>query len=404
MKRHFPGICGSAWFCLIVFSLSFKAHSQEGSVDFHKTIKPLFDKYCVSCHGAETTEAFRIDLKEDAMDYITPGNSEDSQLYQVLVTEDESELMPPPDEENPLSEKQIELIKLWIEQGAQWPASETDSIEKPAIAKIAGASESNPLSAQSTLPPPQDNPPQPQSTASADPAAMVPAQTDPPLELPAGQSTAGQADQRIYRAIGSLHPATVHLPTGLLMAAGFFALLSLRGNFVMSDCAYYCLWLGALGCVVASLTGWWAAPMKFRTEGIQEFGDLFKSEHRVFWHRTGGLVLTVVSLVLAMFAASARNRDPDDGMLWKLGLILLAIAVGWVGYEGGKLTYGKYRYKDLNELSREWFPSVFGPKEAEPNIPRPNLESSPPSENDDPPAEDSSEDSLEDIGRASGET
>ena len=67
---------------------------------------------------------------------------------------------------------------------------------------------------------------------------------------------------RIVNAIGSLHPAAVHLPMGLLLASGLFALFSLRGNFVMSDCAYYCLWLGTIGAVFACVSGWWFSPME----------------------------------------------------------------------------------------------------------------------------------------------
>ena len=158
-----------------------------------------------------------------------------------------------------------------------------------------------------------------------------------------------ETTQRIYNAIGSLHPAAVHLPIGLLLAAGFFALLSLRGNFVMSDCAYYCLWLGALTAIAATASGWWFSPMEKRGT-VVVFADLFDMDQKVFWHRTGALIVTAAALLLAIFAAGARNRDPDDGMMWKLGLILLACGIGWVGHTGGELHYPSDHYKDLNAL------------------------------------------------------
>jgi uncharacterized membrane protein len=350
---------------LLVSGSSVLASAQDTAVDYHKTIKPLFEKYCLDCHGEEEPEAFRIDLKADAMDYITPGDAEDSQMYEVLVTDDESTLMPPPDEENPMSAEEIRLVKDWINQGAKWPGAKKEQAPDRFSAPPTSAEPKKEL--VPLTPKPSDlqetKSVEGKRSSEAKSAQSPAAETGLKQAEPnAKQETAlkDKADQRIFRAIGSLHPAAIHLPIGLLLAAGLFSLLSLRGNFVMSDCAYYCLWLGALGCIVACLTGWWAAPMKFRTEGVKEIGDLLNQDHRVFWHRTGGLIVAVVSLVLAMFAASARNRDPDDGMLWKLCLIILAAAVGWVGHEGGKLTYGKYHYKDLIELGREWFLGVFG--------------------------------------------
>lgn len=379
MKTSLTRYYGTICFVVLGFFTS-GLYAQDQPVDFQKTIQPLFEKYCVSCHGEETTEAFRIDVKDDVMDYVEASNADESQLYQVLVTDDENELMPPPDEDNPLSEQDIELVKLWINQGAKWTDTPVVTDPPPQTSQ-----DQTPAGQESPVPPDNEPPKQ------AKPAPPQPADNTP-------QAAVG--DQRIYRAIGSLHPATVHLPIGLLLAAGFFALLSLRGNFVMSDCAYYCLWIGALGCLVACATGWFAAPMKFRSEGINEVGDLLNTNHRVFWHRTGGLALAVLSIVLAMFAASARNRDPDDGLLWKLGLILLACGVGWVGYEGGKLTYGKYHYRDLNDLASEWFPSVFGPPAPLPNDAAPNT--NPESDGKDPAKPEP--DSVEGIGDTSGET
>jgi uncharacterized membrane protein len=259
-----------------------------------------------------------------------------------MVTDDEDELMPPPDEENPMDEKEIALVKLWIDQGAEWP----DGVVLSPFVPDSDDSE----------PPAVDQP-----GANADNAAP-----DKPADADAGQPQKKQKDaqpevdpkkQRVFNAIGSLHPAVIHFPIGLLLAAGLFALFSLRGNFVMSDCAYYCLWLGALGSIAACVTGWWFSPME-NTGTVKEFSDLFNQDHRVFWHRTSGLIVTAAAFLLALFAAGARNRDPDDGVLWKLGLIIIAIGIGFVGHEGGELTHGKHLYDDLKELVSEIIPGM----------------------------------------------
>jgi len=167
--------------------------------------------------------------------------------------------------------------------------------------------------------------------------------------MAAPAAPASAFEKHIYNAVGSLHPAAVHLPIGLLLAAGIFGFLSLRGSFVMSDCAYYCLWLGTLGAIVACVSGWWYSPMEHRGT-VVEFDDLFDQTHKVFWHRAGGLIVTIVAFLVCLIAKRTRDIDPDEGTLWKLGAIVVACAIGWVGHEGGELTYGKDHYKDLNAI------------------------------------------------------
>lgn len=301
-------------FFLVVSATAVQAQEK---VDFVSQIKPIFEKHCVSCHGPEKEEAFRIDDKEAAMAYIEES-SEDSDMYLYLVSDDDEELMPPPDEGTPLSETQINLVKNWIDQGAEWPEGV-------------------------------------QLVDTSTPVA------DEGEDKPAKAAKVDKKTQQIFNAIGSLHPAAVHLPIGLLLASGLFALFSLRGNFVMSDCAYYCLWLGTIGAIIACATGWWFSPMENRGT-VVEFADLFNQKHPVFWHRTGGLIVTAVAFLLALFAAGARNRDPDDGMLWKLGLILLAGGIGWVGHTGGELHYGEGHYKDLNAVYQDLVSPADAPK------------------------------------------
>ena len=94
-------------------------------VDFDSQIKPIFAAHCLSCHDEENEEGgFRID-RETTLDYVIAGDAEESDFFKYLVSEDEDELMPPPDEENPLSEEQITLVRTWINEGAQWPEGVT---------------------------------------------------------------------------------------------------------------------------------------------------------------------------------------------------------------------------------------------------------------------------------------
>jgi len=342
--HHFRTVA-FGFFSLVIFGLLSQPASgqDEPKIDFVKQIQPIFEKYCLSCHGEVKPKDFRIDLKDEAMDYIEAGAADDSTMYLVLISEDEDELMPPPDEENPLTPAEIQLVKDWINQGADWPAGV--KMELPTTIKTD------------------------ESGTSEDPVAETPRTEDTPAGAGAAEAGQGADDKaaplvdpkakRLQNATGSLHPAAVHMPIGLLMAAGLFALLSLRGNFVMSDCAYYCLWLGTLGAIAACVTGYYFSPME-RQGTIEQWSDWMNQDHKVFWHRTTGIIVTALACVVALFAASSRSKDPDNGLLWKLGVIVLAAGIGLVGHQGGELTHGKRHYDDLKALGADWFPGIFG--------------------------------------------
>ncbi len=94
-------------------------------VDFGRDVQPLFKAHCVGCHGPTLQmNGFRLDRRRDAMKgggtltMIGPGNSEGSRLYLRLIGNQFGPQMPPT---GSLGKEQVEIIKRWIDQGAQWP-------------------------------------------------------------------------------------------------------------------------------------------------------------------------------------------------------------------------------------------------------------------------------------------
>lgn len=93
------------------------------SVYFQNSILPLIASSCaqVGCHDAIThEEGLVLDSYAHIMGegIITPYDPNDSELFDVL-TETGEDLMPPVDNGGPLSLEQIDMIGLWISQGAQ---------------------------------------------------------------------------------------------------------------------------------------------------------------------------------------------------------------------------------------------------------------------------------------------
>ncbi|MCH9023024.1 MAG: PSD1 domain-containing protein [Planctomycetes bacterium] len=82
---------------------------------------------CYQCHGSQKQKGqLRLDVKTqtarggDSQAVIVPGHPEMSELYRriTLGPEDEDRM---PGKGEPLSNRQIERIGLWIKQGASWP-------------------------------------------------------------------------------------------------------------------------------------------------------------------------------------------------------------------------------------------------------------------------------------------
>ena len=96
-------------------------------VDFARDIQPLFREHCIECHGpSQQMRGLRLDRRRDAMPNrvgangarIVPGNSARSPLYRRVSATQPGAQMPP---SGPLQPEQINLIKVWIDQGADWP-------------------------------------------------------------------------------------------------------------------------------------------------------------------------------------------------------------------------------------------------------------------------------------------
>jgi mono/diheme cytochrome c family protein len=103
-------------------------------VDFSKQIKPVLQRYCVSCHGSEMVESgFRTDFGTllleggDRGAALVPGDASKSLIYQVLIGDGEVAQMP--FELPKLSDEQIALVKAWIDQGAKSAADDKPSAD-----------------------------------------------------------------------------------------------------------------------------------------------------------------------------------------------------------------------------------------------------------------------------------
>jgi hypothetical protein len=111
-------------FSIVLLSiLSVVPAIADEAVLYNRDIRPILADTCFHCHGpdAQTREAdLRLDLHADAAEHeaIVAGSPSDSLLYQRIMSDDEHEVMPPPESGKTLTAEQKELLRRWIEQGA----------------------------------------------------------------------------------------------------------------------------------------------------------------------------------------------------------------------------------------------------------------------------------------------
>ena len=272
---------------------------DEGRVvRFDRDIAPILRERCLECHGPDDAKNdFRVDDPDSMLAYIEPESLEFSMLYtEYLTTDDEDLMMPPASHGGPLSAAELALIRTWIDEGADWP----DDFEFP---PTHGDVEEIPEPAEPSM--------APQTLA-----------------------------DRIYAFQGFLHPATIHFPIALLSVGALFVVLGVKWPTVGMQIPLACLLLGAVSAITATVMGWSFAS-------IQGYGGWTKVDFdsEIFWHRWGGVVVTVVSTLLAIVALVAvRRGSPGLHRFWKVGLLVVAGMVGLVGHQGGELTYGQDFY------------------------------------------------------------
>jgi hypothetical protein len=107
---------------VIIFTFS----TPHQAVDFNTQVKPIFNNKCISCHGGVKRKAgFSLLFRSEAMantesgkPAIIPGKPDQSELIRRITLNDPEERMPYKHE--PLSKNEIDILRRWIREGAQW--------------------------------------------------------------------------------------------------------------------------------------------------------------------------------------------------------------------------------------------------------------------------------------------
>ena len=115
---------------LIAFFVALSVSAVSAApVDFDRDIRPILSNTCYTCHGPDSNKRatdVRFDQKDglfaklDDTTVVVPEKPANSELYLRITSDDPDVRMPPAAQKQQLSAAQIELLKLWIEQGAEY--------------------------------------------------------------------------------------------------------------------------------------------------------------------------------------------------------------------------------------------------------------------------------------------
>ena len=106
------------------------ADTSADGPTFNRDIRPILSNHCFACHGPDSAareadlslhvRAGAIDDRRDGGPAIVPGDAAASELLRRVTHADPAERMPPADTETQLSAEEIDLLRRWIDAGAEY--------------------------------------------------------------------------------------------------------------------------------------------------------------------------------------------------------------------------------------------------------------------------------------------
>lgn len=287
---------------VVLLACAGRAWSQPASdpQPWIDAVQAVFAQRCDDCHSPDGSRSARgawadaSDLAQLRDSYVSSDDQaisdiEQTTLWIVLHEEPDFRMPPPGADTGDLTAAEFLVVRRWLELGAPLPGSLT-------------------------------------ATDAEDAAVERP---DESLVIDIDPETLSTA-ARLRRWLGRLHPPAVHLPIGLLLAAGLAELLvAFTGGRYFLSARRFCMAVACLAALGASLLGWFA-------------GEFARPSDTLTLHRWSGI--TLAALLLIVTALGERAAQPDHvktRRAFRIGLVACLALVTWVGHLGGVMVFGE---------------------------------------------------------------
>ena len=98
-------------------------NAHPPKIGYNEFIRPILSDNCSYCHGPDKNHRqaeLRLDVRDTAVEKgaIVPGKPDESELIHRIFSASDDERMPPPQTNKHLTDRQKQLLKTWIAQGA----------------------------------------------------------------------------------------------------------------------------------------------------------------------------------------------------------------------------------------------------------------------------------------------
>ncbi len=127
------------------------------TVKFNRDIRPIMSDTCFRCHGPDAKSrmaGLRLDIRENALQKtksgvipIVPGDPDKSAIVTRVFATD-ARIMPPKFAHKELTDKQKQMIRQWISEGAEYEGHWAyQPVVRPPVPELAGGIIRNPIDA-----------------------------------------------------------------------------------------------------------------------------------------------------------------------------------------------------------------------------------------------------------------
>ncbi len=110
---------------LVVLLGCLNTYTPAAELSFNQDIRSILSDNCFACHGPDEharQAELRLDDRQSAMDAgaLTPGNADDSEIINRIVSRDPELLMPPSQSAKTLKPSEFALLRRWVHEGAEY--------------------------------------------------------------------------------------------------------------------------------------------------------------------------------------------------------------------------------------------------------------------------------------------
>ncbi|MFM2172038.1 MAG: hypothetical protein RI957_2267 [Verrucomicrobiota bacterium] len=115
------------YFLAILSLFAIPLCKADEPLDYGRDVRPILSDRCFACHGQDANKregGLRLDQRDGALkggdsgSALVPGDPDASEIILRILSEDRTEMMPPPKAKKPLTAEQKEILVRWVKEGA----------------------------------------------------------------------------------------------------------------------------------------------------------------------------------------------------------------------------------------------------------------------------------------------